>query len=289
MLHERAMLCDLTITSYTGTRTSKKDTQDLLESKSAQRGAASVVVRLIPKEALAPINSVTTKIRSVHKMLTAPWSDSDDLLVNTLFLEHSTVINDGFLERQSAVDDFVRLYPSLEAPARRALGELDFERLWAPADEVRAAFTQRIRYRPIPQGADFRCDLDEHDIERVRVQVDADVREQFEASMAHVRNRIIATLQELIEKLDRYKTTTDEYGNTSVTNTFRDSVLSATEALVSIMPHFNISNDPAMASAISAMTSQVMQYSPDTLRNYPMARKQVVDAASGIIKTLEAA
>lgn len=289
MLHERAMICDLTITSYTGVRTSKKDTQELLEAKSAKRGAASVVVKLIPKESLAPINSVTTKIRGVHKMLTAPWSHGEDILPNSLFLEYNNVINDGFLERDAAVDEFCKIYPVLESAARQSLGELDFERLWAPVEEVRASFTHRIRFRPIPQGSDFRSDLDEHDLERIKAQLDADVRQQFENSMAAVRNRVIATLQDLIDKLDRYRETTDEYGNTSVTHAFRDTLLDSTRSLIAILPHFNISNDPAMAAAISAMTSQVLQYSPDNLRNYPTARKQVVDAANGIIKTLEAA
>lgn len=286
MLHERAMICDLTMTSYTGTRTSKKDTQDLLEAKSAQRGAASVVVRLIPKEAINPIVSVTTKIRSVHKMLTAPWTHGEDILPNSLFLEYSNVINDGFLERDNAVEEFCRIYPSLEGPARQSLGELDFERLWAPVDEVRAAFTHRIRFRPIPQGADFRSDLDEHDLERIKTQLDADVRQQFESSMAAVRNRVISTLQELIEKLERYRESTDEYGNTTVTHAFRDSLFDATKSLIAILPHFNISNDPALAQAIAAMTQISNSYTPETLRNRKQARGEVVQAASNVINAL---
>jgi hypothetical protein len=286
MLHERAMICDLTLTSYTGTRTSKKDTQELLEAKSAQRGAASVVIKLISKESLAPINSVTTKIRSVHKMLTAPWSHGEDILPNSLFLEYNNVINDAFLERDAAVDEFCKLYPILEGAARNALGDLDFERLWAPVEEVRAAFTHRVRFRPIPQGSDFRSDLDEHDLERIKAQLDADVRQQFENSMSAVRNRVISTLQELIEKLERYREGTDEYGNTTVTHAFRDSLFDATRSLIAILPHFNISNDPALAQAIAAMTQISSSYTPETLRNRKQARSEVVQAASGVINAL---
>lgn len=286
MIHERAMLCDLTMTSFTGVRTSKRDTDDLIESKGARRGSASVVVKLIPKEALAPIASVTTKIRSVHKMLTAPWSDTADILPASLFMEHTSIINDGFAERDQAVSEFLRIYPQLEGPARQALGDLDFDRLWAPVDIVRQSFTHKIRHWPIPQGTDFRCDLDEQDLARVKEQADADAREMWQGAMSNIQNRIIVVMQNMIEKLEAYKETVSADGNTTVTGAFRDSIFDAANNLAQIMPHFNINNDPAMARAISEITSVVNLHTPDELRRWGSARSNVVTSAKRLIDSL---
>lgn len=286
MIHERAMLCDLTMTSYTGVKTSKRDTDDLIESKNARRGSASVIVKLIPKEALAPVVSVTTKIRSFHRILTAPWSEGADILPTSLFMEHSSTINDGFAERDQAVSDFMRIYPQLEGPARQALGDLDFDRLWAPADIVRQAFTHKIRHWPIPQGTDFRCDLDENDLARVKAQADADAREMWKGAMSSIQNRIIVVMQGMIEKLEAYKETVSADGNTTVTGAFRDSIFDAANNLAQIMPHFNIDNDPAMARAIVDMTDTISMHTPDELRRWGPARQHVVSKAKALIDTL---
>lgn len=286
MIHERAMLCDLTMTSFTGIKTSKRDTDDLIESKGARRGSASVIVKLIPKEALAPVASVTTKIRSVHKMLTAPWSDAADILPTSLFMEHTQIINDGFAERDQAVSEFLRIYPQLEGPARQALGDLDFDRLWTPVDIVRQAFTHKVRHWPIPQGTDFRCDLDEQDLARVKEQADADAREMWQGAMSNIQNRVIVVMQGMIEKLEAYKETVSSDGNTTVTGVFRDSIFDAVNNLSQIMPHFNINNDSAMAYAINEMASVASMHTPDELRRWGSARDNVVKKAKALIDNL---
>ena len=283
MIHERAMLCDLTMTSYTGVKTSKKDTDELLEAKNATRGSASVVLRLIPKAALAPVASVTTKIRAVHNELSAPWSREYNVLPTSLFMEHVQLMNDGFSERDDAVSGFMRIYPQLAGPARQALGDLDFERLWAPPEVVRAAFTHKVRHWPIPQGSDFRCDLDEQDLARVRDQADAEARDMWKGAMSNVQNRIIAVMQGLIEKLEGYREITDATGNTSVTGAFRDSIFNAASDLTQIMPHFNIDNDPAMDRAIAEITSMISSHSPEELRSRASSRTAVIARANNII------
>jgi hypothetical protein len=286
MIHERAMLCDLTMTSYTGVRTSKKDTDELLEAKNATPGSASVILRLIPKAALAPVASVTTKIRAVHNELSAPWSREYNVLPTSLFMAHVQLMNDGFSERDDAVSNFMRIYPQLAGPARQALGDLDFERLWAPPEVVRAAFTHKVRHWPIPQGSDFRCDLDEQDLARVREQADAEARNMWKSAMSNVQNRIIAVMQGLIEKLEGYREITDADGNTSVTGSFRDSIFNAATDLTQIMPHFNIDNDPAMDRAIAEITSMISSHSPEELRRRASSRTAVIARANSIISAL---
>lgn len=285
MIHERAMLCDLTMTSFTGVKTSRKDTEDLLESKAAHKGAASVVVRLIPPKALAPVNSVTTKIRSVHKYLTAPWNESADILPTSLFLDHSTMMADGFKERDEAVDEFCRIYPSLESKARLSLGELDFGRLWVPVEQVRASFTHRVRHWPVPQGSDFRCDLDEEDLARVRAQADQDARAMWAGAMSNIKNRLVVVMQDLVEKLESYKIEYDEAGNTRVAGTFRDSIFNAAYGLMDTMRHFNnIDPDTKIDHAIEAIRGSITMYSPETLRNSQTARDRTINEAQTLIK-----
>ena len=284
MLHNRAMLCDLTMTSFTGIKTSKKDTQDLLEAKSAQRGAASVVIRLIPSSALAPITSITSKIRAVHNHLTLPWTSEYNILPTPLFMEHCSLMNDGFAERDEAISNFLQIYPQLAGPARQALGDLDFERLWVPVEQVRAAFSHKVRHWPIPQGTDFRCDLDDEDLAKIRAQADAEARALWQGAMSNIHTRIVCVMQGLIEKLENFKMENDEYGNQRVVGTFRDSIFDAAAGLIDIIPHFNIDNDPDVARAAVEMQQVVNAYSPERLRLNADARKRTIDAAKSVIE-----
>lgn len=285
-IQNRAMLCDLTMTSFTGVKTSKKDTADLLESKQAQKGSASVIIKLIPQSALAPVTSVTTKIRAVHNQLTLPWAKNANLLPTTLFMDHTNLMNDGFAERDEAISEFCRIYPQLEGPARHALGDLDFERLWVPVDQVRASFTHRIRHWPVPQGNDFRCELDEEDLARVKAQADADARDMWKGAMSEIHTRVVCVMQELIEKLEGYKVETDAYGQQRTINTFRDSIFDAAAGLVDMIPHFNIDNDPDMTQLASNMQQVINTYSPERLRINQSARAQIIQSAKGIVASI---
>lgn len=285
-IQDRCMLTELHMTSFTGERTSKRDTADLLETKRAEKGAASVVVKLVPKESLRQLNSVSTKLRDVHKHYTAPWSSTFDILPVSNFFDHSSEIAAGFRERDGAADDFCRLYPSLAGAARERLGDLDFERLWLPVEQVRASITHRVRHLPVPSGSDFRADLDEADRARITAEIEADVQAQVGESIKGVKLRLIAELGSFVEKIKDYRIEIDERGASRVTGAFRDSVLNGLTSLGDVLPKLNFTNDPALSEAHGKLMSCIQRLSPSLLREDPAIRYAAIKEAELISKSL---
>lgn len=285
-IQDRCMLTELTMTSFTGERTSKRDTADLLEQKQAERGAASVVIRLVPKASLRELNSVTTKLREVHKMYTAPWGSTFDILPVANFFDHSSEISAGFREREKVADDFIRLYPSLAGAARQRLGDLDFERLWLPAEQVRAAITHRVRHMPVPSGSDFRADLDEVDRARITAEIEADVKAQAAESIQGVKMRLVAELSEFVDRIKDYRVEVDDRGVARVAGAFRDSVLNGLTSLGDVLPKLNFTDDPALAAAHNKLMVCISGLSPQMLRENPASRLMAIKQAEIIVKSI---
>jgi hypothetical protein len=253
-----------------------------LDAKNAQRGSATVTVKLVEQKFLRPVNSVTTRIRTVNEKFTAPWSKAYNILPTGLFFEHSEEISAGFRERETEIDDFCKLYPSLAGVARERLGELDFERLWLPVDEVRAKFTHRVRHFPVPAGSDFRADMDENDKERIRQEMEQDIMATLQESMSGVRNRLVAVLTDFVERLKGYRI---EYvdGKPRVRDAFRDSIMDGVRDIAEVLPKLNLTNDPALDQAYEGLVL-IAKQDPDDLRENETARLTTLQIAGEVLK-----
>lgn len=280
-LHERAMLVNLRMTGFTGERTSQRDTEDLLDQKQAKRGSATVTVKLVDGVHLRKINSVTTKIREEHRVMTLPWSVADDVLPTSMFFEHSEFCNEGFRERQREIDAFCDIYPSLAGSARERLGDLDFERLWLPVEEVRSRFTHRVRHFPLPASSDFRAAIDDNDRERLRQEMERDITLQVHEAISGVRTRIVAEVTDFISRLKDYRIEIVD-GKPKVRDAFRNSIMNGVRRLAEVLPKLNLTNDPELDRIHEGLVLLAKQ-EPDTLREDETARLVALKVANDIV------
>lgn len=281
---DRAMLVSMRLTCWTGKKSDRAAARELVETKQAQEGSASVIVKLVPKEALKEIRAIDARLRAVHHHYTLPWLDGGlRVLPTTTFLEHSEHIGKLLREREGVIEAVAEVYPQHKADAKGRLGDLYDPTMWP--DDIRAEFTQSVRHLPIPSGADFRADMDPDDVARLREEIEGTVNEQLAAAMASIRTRTGVALNRFIERVQSYKVTATDTG-VKTTGIFRDTVMDDMRSLVDVIAKLNLTGDPEVTEIERVLRHNILAYSPDTLRADPRVRAKVVADAKELASTL---
>lgn len=287
-LRESAMLCDLKLTSFTGERTSKRTSREVTEQKNAEHGSATVTIKMIPGKYLKEIRSVDQRLRTTHNLLTMPWGhDDSNLLPSSLFFDHVQKIGDLGETRKQEIAAFKQLYPMIRdsAETKQRLGDLYDEIDWPSADEVEAMFTMKVVHRPIPSGDDFRLDLDESEVLKIRAEVEAEVKASLDASMKAIKDRIVVALQDFVDRVGDYQVVIGPDGPKTV-GVFRNSILDNLSRLVEVLPNLNLLNDQLIDDATVEIKSKIISLDADTLRDNDAVRVNTLQIAKRLIKSL---
>lgn len=285
-LQDRAMLCSLRLTCWTGERTNKKVSAEVSETKKADAGSATVVVKMVPSRFLKPIRALDMRLRAAHHHYTLPWTDEGArVLPSAVFLDHARDIGVLLDERRREVEQFARVYPAIREEAKHRLGDLYQDDNW-PGDVI-GFFTDALSHFPVPASEDFRVEMDEADVQRIRDQIGATVTTQLHESMGAVRARVVATIQEFVDRIADYKIEhgVGEQGPRAV-GIFRNTVLDGLSRLADVLPKLNLTNDPALDDVAREIRAQLTAHSPEVLREDDGLRMAVVDKAKAIIAKL---
>jgi hypothetical protein len=133
MLQDKAMLCNLRLSCWTGEKSDSMLGREVSSRKKAENGSVTAVVRMIPQHHLKPIRAIDAKIRAAHHHHTLPWlDDGARILPTAAFFDHSNAISGLLQEREVAVETFLRHYPTIREDARIHLGELYTDDMWPP-------------------------------------------------------------------------------------------------------------------------------------------------------------
>lgn len=282
-LRDSAMLVDLRLTCFTGARTHKRTGEELTEAKNAEAGSASVIVKMVPNKYLKKIRAVDTAMRLCNRHFTLPWGEETRLLPSAVFFEHSQKIDVLMTERRKEINEFRRVFPALKAEAPYRLKDLYVESMWP--DSIDEFFSETMRHYPIPAGEDFRLNMDENDLAKIKAEVEVSVNAQLHEAMGAARLRIVATIQEFVDRIKDYEVVLDVDGPRTK-GVFRDSVMQNLLRLADVLPALNLTNDPVITDTVNAIRSQLTVHNPDTLRDDDAVRRQVVAQAKTLINNL---
>ena len=118
MFQEKSMLVDLTIHRWTATKHDRSVSAEIEKSHNAH-DAGRYNKQLIDKTHLKLIDELGNELRKYHYHHTLPWTDKGArLLPSKLFFEYRDGLNRLKQQRQSAVNDFLKIYPDLVTTAR---------------------------------------------------------------------------------------------------------------------------------------------------------------------------
>jgi hypothetical protein len=275
-LTERALLVALNISEWRARRHDKEVTAQIAKDHGAERTAGCFTKALVPKSYLAAVAKVRTEARARHHELTLPWCDEGGFRIlpvdlHLAYMEEFRAFRSRF---QSAVTDFLGAYDEAKAAAREELGSLYRAADYPSSSRLSDAFELEVKLQPLPTGHDWRIDLPETTVERIRMDLEARLEDAHRLAMADLYGRLAAVVS-------RMATTLAEPAKI-----FRDSLVGNIRELCELLPSLNIARDEGLLAVSREIELRLARLSPALLRQDPESRQSAAVDAAALLETI---
>lgn len=275
-LNNKAMIVTLNVSCWTARKQDKKVSAEVDTAHNAQN-AGRYNKLLIDKGYLDPLSSFANKVRQYHYKMTLPWMDNGGrLLPSKLFMEYRNEMDSLRSQYEQLVHTFIKAYDGhLVQDARMRLGTLYEPEDYPPGNELWSKFSIDLDIMPVPDAADFRVDVAESEINRIREEIATNVASRQRKAMDDAWARVRDVVQTIELRLSAPKPV------------IRDSLIDNAKELTTLLPSLNVIDDPVMAEVAHEITHNLL-VDVWTLRNSLTARNKVAQAAKKILEKIPA-
>lgn len=258
-------------------RLDKKATQEVIASHNAATDAGRFNKLLLPEAVAKRLTKAVNDARDVHYVNSLPWTDEGwralPVMAFEQYAEKMRHRKEAFWEvAQETIDQ----YEELRHNDKQRLGDLFNTNDYPPVEEFARRFNFDLKYRPVPDAADFRVDLSDDVVEVIRGQI----AEQMASARADALRDCFVRAEEVVGRMA--DTLMKPMGNR-----FRDSLVDHVAELVELLPSLNFSGDARINQAVEAMRAGLLQHTADELREDIGARMHTAAAANQLAKTLK--
>lgn len=221
---------------------------------------------------------------------TTPWSHDGEFFLPIALLDEFS--KNFYTKRRSWDENIAELKNSRDGLLDRAREELgnDFDiNAYPTEDEWRSWVDEKFELSETTRFLEGADDDIRNMIpkERLNKMLDAErqaAAKQLEQVTGSVIERITGTLTALSEGMDRFGQ--KESGSKKI-QTFQQSTLDAVEDLLGVLPHLNVTNDPAIAEATKKMTDFFKSgFDAKELKDSKADRKEVSEKAKEVVNDL---
>lgn len=276
-LTERALLAALNISEWRGRRRDREVTDRVARDHGADRRAGCYTKALVPKTFLAAIATVRNEARACHHQLTLPWCDDGfRILPVDLHLDYMERFRALRSRYHEAVAGFIAAYDEAKAAARSTLGSLYRETDYPSSDSLRRAFELEVKLQPLPAAHDWRIDLPETTLGRIRLDLETRLVDAQRLAMADLYRRLAAVVSRMattVAQPDRI---------------FRNSLVGNVRELCTLLPSLNLARDEDLAALGREVESRLGGLAPARLRQDPVVRQDAAVAAEALLETINA-
>lgn len=267
---DKALVVTLNIQQWTARKYDRKVTNEVNEQHNTQ-DAGRFNKLLIAKDHLNEINKIASQARGFHYDNTLPWGDNGErLLPSKNYFEYTSKVAQIKNAFDTCVTRFCDDYPLMIEEAKKRLNGL-FNAQDYP-DNIQEKFCVRVVLMPVPNSADFRVDLSEHEMDVIKMQVENEVNDRFAQATASIYSRIKEQLQHMHERL------------ADSSNVFRDSLFENLHSLIDLIPRLNISGDGKIESICEDM--KLLCVDPSAIREDEILRAQKAKEVDDILKSM---
>lgn len=269
MFQEKSMLVDLTIHRWTATKHDRSVSAEVEKSHNAH-DAGRYNKQLIDKAHLKLVDELGNELRKYHYHHTLPWTDKGArLLPSTLFFDYREGLNSLKQQRQSAVNDFLKIYPDLVQAARVRLNTMFQPEDYPSVEQLRSAFDVEIEIMPVPDAGDFRVDIAKDAQDEVREQIMASLKARQERAVKDIWVRVRETVGNVVKQCSN--------PNGRIYDSLMNNVLS----LSTVIDGLNITGDVVLEQIGQELRE--LHTDPITLRNFMSVRMHVAQQAERIL------
>jgi hypothetical protein len=273
MLQNCTMLADMTIHRWTASKHDRSVSAEVERTHNANN-AGRYNKQLIDKAHLATIDTLGNQLRAFHYRLTLPWSDKGArLLPSKLFMQYQ----EGFAslrdQREKAVEDFLRSYPTLVQAARTRLNSMFEPSDYPSAEELRRSFGVELEIMPVPSAADFRLDVIN---DEMQTGIRNDIVRKLHERQAQATKDCWARVKEVVGRISEQCS--------KPKGRIHDSLMENAADLATLLDGLNITNDPGITSIEDDLRALIVD--PDQLRNSAVTRSGVGRLADSILQRI---
>ena len=276
-LRNKAMIVRLSISDWRARKFDANATEDFHKSVGANEGSGRYNKVLIAKEALEDVHKAISEARRFHKEYTSAWDDNAGRVLSVMnFDEYSKGMRGIISQFDKAVKGFVAKYPELRDAARETLNGLFNINDYPSTGNIKHRFAMSTTIEPIPDAGDFRVDLEDKEIARIKKELKAEMVDRESLIDKDNFKRIYEALIPIKEKLSDPEAI------------FRDSLIENLVEAVERIPSLNVTNNGDLKKVNDEAKKKLASLEPDNLRNDEDARSQAAQDAEEILKKMAA-
>lgn len=276
-----AMLVDLSISSWTGTKIDRVTSDEIDVAKETQSSGGKYLKNLFAgTKDLHDINKFDSRIRAWNISQTLPWSDKGQrLLPSSKFFEYKKALSNFESMRAEMITSFLDKYEDSITTASMALGKLFVRGEYPAVGQVESQFKFKYSFLPVPIAGDFRVDVGNDAIAELNEQFSASVNDRIGEAMGELSWRLQDCLTRLSERLADNDT---DDGDTK-RKIFRDTLVTNAQELCESLEHMNLTKDPKLESARSQLHNVLNGIDADILRESSRHRQTVKAEVDAIL------
>jgi len=276
-LKERAMRVRPSLSMWTARRFDKKVTSEVIENHGASSDAGRWNKLLVAQKSIKKLVKLKGEFWTEHYRRTVPWTkDGWALLTTKGYYDYIEWVNAWKIRWEGEVWNFAINYPGLVQEARVRLNNMFNADDYPPASEIIDRFNFELDFDSIPNATDFRVDIADDEVKRIRDLMETRGQERLAQAMKEVWLRLYDQVKHIAERLGKPE------------NVFRDTLIGNVTNLVNILPSLNITEDPDLERLRREVERKLAGLDPQELRDDDKKRKAVHKDASAILGAMSA-
>lgn len=283
------LLCSLQIRSWTGRRTDKAASAEMIEAKGAHKESGAFVKNLLAN-AGAELKAVQQQGAALRHFLyarTLPWTSNsegvsrgDRLLASAQAMDFLQEFKGQKLEYDSAVKELVGVWDIRVGEAMKNLGMLSDAGDYPSKEELPKMFAVSIDIAPMPAMADF---------SRLNVPsalATALGNRHASSAQLQVQNAMNDMKDRMLGELERINTQMSKHANGEKTRLY-ESLITNMQGLVQLTRTMNLTNNPRLTELAERIEQKLLAHPVSVYKDNPSkaavlasdARDLAVDAA----------
>lgn len=276
-LRDKAVLVRFTM-SYWGARKFDKEVgARVLKAAGAKPKVGHFLKRLLPKEALEDHKELQRRVTAYHKSCSMRWMDEQVRIMPVVMLsEYDKAMKKFEKEAQQLDREFFNKYGSYMKEGMHLQGKMAKKEDYPSEDAIKQKFGFVFRSFPLPDISDWRLDVPVAEMERMKKDAEAAVKEAMADALMELWEQIYLLVHHAAETLgDRDKT-------------FRNTLFENIKKICTRLPKLNLTNDPKLEELRKELEAKLGKQTPDEVRASDGLRSKVASDAKAIVRKMEA-
>lgn len=267
-LKKKAIMVDLSISSWSARKTDKTVLKEITDSHGAEEAQGTFSKLLVAKNRLEDIKTIASTSRSFHNDMSLPWIDGGGRLLQAKNYEkYSTYMEDCKTQFEDAVDNFMNQYDAFIDEGRDKLGSIFNEQDYPSKESVKSKFKFSFEFSPVPESDDFRSSISDEFLDEIKARYAQTNFNKIQQAERQVVEDVVSMAKHAVMRLRE-----QQNGKWFKRSTL-DNIINYYEK----HPVVDLLNNPDLIQFFIDLQSCVSAYSVEDIRTNVYLNRELVD------------